>query len=325
MGDPDANQCHADPFQSEWNRDLGPDGTDLVVAPWNGECLAAQTHEQRKSGDTNRDPHETSQQQETLHVPVTLLNLLLERRQLDALFDGRQPFTMNHQPPLVSSPHLKDVGRCRRKYQTDDDEAARVLHIFGPPAVDTRDGPWRLHAAQPRFAAVRIKSRMGADVQRLLRERRYDEALEAMLDLYEHKVFRMAVAILRDAGRAEEVTQDIFLKMWRALPAYDGRASLSTWLYAIARNTCLSAVRAESYRKTSALEDVPEPSAASSAPAIDWERLLAKLPDAQRHVITLFYFEERSVTEVAAMLDLPEGTVKSQLHRARRALADMME
>jgi len=148
---------------------------------------------------------------------------------------------------------------------------------------------------------------MGADVQQLLRERRYDEALEAMLDLYEHKVFRMAVAILRDAGRAEEVTQDIFLKMWRALPDYDGRASPSTWLYAIARNTCLSVVRAESYRKTSALDDVPEPSAALSAPAIDWERLLTKLPDAQRHVITLFYFEERSVTEVAAMMGVKKG------------------
>jgi RNA polymerase sigma-70 factor (ECF subfamily) len=166
---------------------------------------------------------------------------------------------------------------------------------------------------------------MGADVQRLLHERRYDEALEAMLDLYEGKVFRMAVAMLRDAGRAEEVTQDIFVKMWRALPGYDGRASPSTWLYAIARNTCLSAVRAESYRKTSALDDVPEPSVASATPAVDWERLLSRLPDSQRHVITLFYFEERSITEVAVMLGVPEGTVKSQLHRARRALADMME
>jgi len=191
--------------------------------------------------------------------------------------------------------------------------------------LDTRDGLGWLRAAQPDVQAERIKSRMGADVQRLLHERRYDEALEAMLDLYEGKVFRMAVAMLRDAGRAEEVTQDIFVKTWRALPGYDGRASPSTWLYAIARNTCLSAVRAESYRKTSALDDVPEPSVASATPAVDWERLLSRLPDAQRHVITLFYFEERSITEVAAMLGVPEGTVKSQLHRARRALADIME
>lgn len=166
---------------------------------------------------------------------------------------------------------------------------------------------------------------MGDDVQRLLQERRYDEALEAMLDLYEEKVFRMAVAMLRDAGRAEEVTQDIFLKMWRALPAYDGRAALSTWLYAIARNTCLSAVRAESYRRTSPLDGVPEPCASAPSRTVDWDRLLARLPESQRYAVTLFYFEERSVTEVAAMLGVPVGTVKSQLHRARRALAEMME
>jgi RNA polymerase sigma-70 factor (ECF subfamily) len=197
-----------------------------------------------------------------------------------------------------------------------------------PFRLDTHDEAVGLHdrsGSQPAPPLARIKSRMGDDVQRLLHERRYDEALEAMLDLYEHKVFRLAVAILRDAGRAEEITQDVFVKMWRAFPAYDGRASLSTWLYAIARNTCLSAVRAEAYRKTSTLEGVREPSVSAPPPAVDWDRLLSRLPDAQRHAITLFYFEERSITEVAAMLGVPEGTVKSQLHRARRALADMME
>ena len=52
---------------------------------------------------------------------------------------------------------------------------------------------------------------------------------------------------------------------------------------------------------------------------------LARLPEAQREAVTLFYFEDRSVAEVARMLDLPEGTVKSHLHRARRALGEMME
>jgi RNA polymerase sigma-70 factor (ECF subfamily) len=58
---------------------------------------------------------------------------------------------------------------------------------------------------------------------------------------------------------------------------------------------------------------------------IDWEQYLARLPEMQRAVITLFYFEERNLKEVAALLDLPEGTVKSHLHRARRALGDMLE
>lgn len=89
---------------------------------------------------------------------------------------------------------------------------------------------------------------MEDEVRRLLEARQYDAALERLLDLHEKRVFRMALMMLGgDAGRAEEVTQDVFLKLWRALPGYDGRASPSTWLYAIARNTCLTAARAESY------------------------------------------------------------------------------
>jgi RNA polymerase sigma-70 factor (ECF subfamily) len=180
--------------------------------------------------------------------------------------------------------------------------------------------------SQPATPFTRIKSRMGDDVERLLQQRRYDDALEALMERYEHKVLRMAVAMLRDAGRAEEVAQDVFVKVWRAFPTYDGRAAVSTWLYAIARNTCLSAVRSESYRRTAALEEVPEPAArASERSDVEWDRYLSRLPEALRQVVMLFYFEERSISEVARMLGVAEGTVKSQLHRARRALADMME
>jgi RNA polymerase sigma-70 factor (ECF subfamily) len=171
--------------------------------------------------------------------------------------------------------------------------------------------------------------RMDHEVQQLLERRRYDEALERLLDRHEQQVFRMAVMMLRDAGRAEEVTQDIFLKLWRALPDYDGRASVSTWLYTIARNSCLSAVRAEAYRRTRPLDDAPEPAAPATnrEPALDaaLAKGLEALPEIQREVITLFYLQERSVRDVAAQLDLPEGTVKSHLHRARRALGAMLE
>ena len=93
------------------------------------------------------------------------------------------------------------------------------------------------------------------DVRDLLLERSYSKALELLLNLYETKVFRMALAVLGNPGRAEEITQDVFLKLWQALPAYDGRASPGTWLYAIARNTCLSAARSEVYRKTVPLNE----------------------------------------------------------------------
>ncbi len=168
---------------------------------------------------------------------------------------------------------------------------------------------------------------MGDDVQALLRKRRYRPAFERLLAEYEVKVFRMAVMFLRDPGRAEEVTQDIFLKLWKALPAYDGRAAPSTWLYTIARNTCLSALRSETHRKILPLDSIPEPAAVETATGGDAElaRCVERLSDVQRDAITLFYLQEKSVKEVARMLDVPEGTLKSHLHRARLALAGMMK
>jgi RNA polymerase sigma-70 factor, ECF subfamily len=166
---------------------------------------------------------------------------------------------------------------------------------------------------------------MTDEVRDLLHRRKYADALEQLLERYEKKVFRMAVMMLRDHGRAEEVTQDVFLKLWRALPSYDGRAALSTWIYTIARNTCLTALRSEAYRKTTSLDDASEPAAAGVGPIdVTLQQCLARLPEIQREVITLFYFEDRNVADVAKALDLPEGTVKSHLHRARRALGDMM-
>ena len=170
---------------------------------------------------------------------------------------------------------------------------------------------------------------MDEDIQGLLRKQRYQQAFERLLDLNEVKVFRMAVGFLRDRGRAEEVTQDIFLKLWRALPFFDGRAAPSTWLYTIARNTCLSALRAETHRRALPVESITEPAAVGEVGGsdvlqrIELERCLDRLPDIQREVITLFYLQERSVDDVARMLDIPEGTIKSHLYRARLALAAM--
>src|SRR5258708_5733663 len=156
-------------------------------------------------------------------------------------------------------------------------------------------------------------------------------AFERRVGVYGAEVFGMAVMFLKDRGRGEGATQDIFLKLWKVLPAYDGRAALSTWLYTIARNTCLSALRSEAYRKTLSFDSIAEPIAAGATGGsdalnrIELERGLERLPQVQRDVITLFYLQDRSVDEVARMLDLPEGTVKSHLHRARLALAAMIK
>ena len=165
----------------------------------------------------------------------------------------------------------------------------------------------------------------GEDVRALLVQRRYSQAFECLLDLYETKVHRMAFTFLRDRGHAEEVTQDVFVKLWKALPFYDGRASPGTWLFSIARNTCLSAVRFNSYRATVPLNEVDTTCGDINVEHVDLARCIQRLPEIQRDVIMLFYFQEQSVEDVGQMLDLPENTVKSHLRRARQGLAEMLK
>ena len=168
-----------------------------------------------------------------------------------------------------------------------------------------------------------------ARVLELVRAERRDEAIALLLPAFRRKVFGLAYSFLRDREAAEDVTQDVFIKVWRALPGFDGRASLSTWIYAIARNASLSALRAR--RPQSSLSDPevmdaveaidPAPSADAIVDRTALLRLVDQLPTKQRQVIMLFYMEEQSHEGVANMLAMPVGTVKTLLHRARARMS----
>ena len=80
--------------------------------------------------------------------------------------------------------------------------------------------------------------------------------LEGLMQRYRQKVMHLAVSIVRSEALAEDLSQTIFVKAWQALPKFDGRAALSTWLYTIARNTCLTAIERE--RRLVPLEDFAE-------------------------------------------------------------------
>ena len=168
-----------------------------------------------------------------------------------------------------------------------------------------------------------------ARLMELVRAERRDEAIALLLPAFRRKVFGLAYSFLRDREAAEDVTQDVFIKVWRALPGIDGRASVSTWIYTIARNASLSALRAR--RPQSSLSDPevmeaveatnPAPSADVLVDRAAIRRLVDQLPTKQRQVITLFYMEAQSHEEVATMLAMPVGTVKTLLHRARLRLS----
>ncbi|HEV2687197.1 MAG TPA: sigma-70 family RNA polymerase sigma factor [Bryobacteraceae bacterium] len=163
---------------------------------------------------------------------------------------------------------------------------------------------------------------MDEDIRARLEEGQYRQAFELLMPRYQHKVFRLAYSMLGNRALAEETTQDIFIRIWKALAGYRGQSSLSTWIYSVARNTCLTALKrnAASLLPLEAIR-VDSRVGGSSEHGIDWQRLLSQLPEKYRQVLVLFYMQDKSYDEVARLLDLPMGTVKTNLHRARKELA----
>jgi RNA polymerase sigma-70 factor (ECF subfamily) len=168
------------------------------------------------------------------------------------------------------------------------------------------------------------------DIVELLRGGAVETAFERVVSRYEHKVYRLCYSVLRDPDQAQDAAQESLLRVWKALPKYDQRASLSTWIYTITRNRCLTAIERRRFQ-----ESLSDPAVEleveglqARAPERDEDRgailrgLVDELPERYRSALTLYYYEERAVGEVAQMLGVPEGTIKTNLHRARALLLE---
>lgn len=185
-------------------------------------------------------------------------------------------------------------------------------------------------------SAVDSAASEDSDVVELLRTDGRERAFALLLPRYEHKIYRLCCALLRDPTQAQDAAQESLVRIWKALPGYDARASLSTWIYAITRNRCLTAL--ERRRAQAALGDgggdgdidlaeLPADSIDTHEPeerSARLRELIDLLPERYRRTLTLFYFEDRSVGEVARQLGTPEGTVKTTLFRARAALTELL-
>jgi RNA polymerase sigma-70 factor (ECF subfamily) len=157
------------------------------------------------------------------------------------------------------------------------------------------------------------------------------EAFETLYKEHGPRIFSLATRITGSREHGEDLLQEIFLRAYRELDSFKGEASIGTWLYRLALNRCLDFARsrrARMERLTAPLdaEGGHEPSTADDAPIdrIDLERAISQLPDGYREAFVLHDVEGFNHREVAAMLDITEGTARSQVFKARAKLRGLL-
>lgn len=158
------------------------------------------------------------------------------------------------------------------------------------------------------------------------------EALETLVGRWQPRLARLAWRLTAEREAAREIVQDSWLAIVRGLRRLDDPARFRTWAYRIVTNKCADWTRRRVVQRgvTKDLRDAAasanRSSATNSADEVDRIRgALAKLPDEQRAILSLHYLDEMGVREIARVLGVPEGTVKSRLYHARNGLKQALE
>lgn len=155
------------------------------------------------------------------------------------------------------------------------------------------------------------------------------DAFEVLVRRHRTRVYRIALRILGDPQDAQDVTQDVFIQVWGSLAAFLGGSAFTTWLYRITVNRSLN--HRQRRRDTLPLPEDDPPAGADPADVViarhrarATTQAIASLPPDQRAVFVLHQIEGFSYPEVAAILSLPEPTVRGRLARSRRILLDQL-
>ena len=169
-------------------------------------------------------------------------------------------------------------------------------------------------------------------------------AFDEIVELHQNRVYNLCFYALSDADEAADAAQETFIRAWRGLHNFRGESAFSTWLHRIALNVTHDAARKRGrapipFSATSPDEDEtqntaldpPDPTLGPAQIAAQHERraavrrALAALPENHRTVLILFDIQGHSYEDAAALLDLPMGTLKSRLNRARLALREQLQ
>jgi len=173
-----------------------------------------------------------------------------------------------------------------------------------------------------------VEMTRAADLDALVRRAQIGEtaAFEALYRRFAARVHTICLRLCADGGRADELTQDVFVRTWRKIDTFRWESSFETWLYRVAVNHALTTLRSD--RRRASWELLTEDPGAVAGPsrqtypgrALDLEKAIAALPPGARTVFVLHDVEGYRHGEIAKLMGLAEGTCKAQLHRARRLL-----
>lgn len=157
-----------------------------------------------------------------------------------------------------------------------------------------------------------------------------EAAFEQLYRLYVRRIYSLCCRMLAEPDWAEEVTQDIFIRAWKALGGFRSESSFFSWLYRLAVNRVLGSIKEKRRRIARvfpAEERLLERSPArrtSTEESLDLEAAIGALPERARLVFVLFEIEGYRHEEIASLLGVAEGTCKAQLHRARLLLREAL-
>jgi RNA polymerase sigma-70 factor, ECF subfamily len=192
-----------------------------------------------------------------------------------------------------------------------------------------------MHICQLTSAIAKLTPKSLSDHELLVAISTRDQrAMEELFDRYEKPVYRFVLRAFKDEGLAEDVTAETFCEVWRAAAAtFRGQARVSTWLLAIARNLAISARRRRSEQSMDETDavgiedaaDNPEVTAAKRQRDAIIAHCLKSLAPGHRELIDLFYFQDKSVAEVAELTGVPVNTVKTRMFRARNLLGELLK
>jgi len=162
------------------------------------------------------------------------------------------------------------------------------------------------------------------------------EAFATLVERYTPRVFAIARNVLGSAVDAEDVTQDVFFKVYRKLGSFEKRAAFSTWLYRVTINASTDFIKKRRQEKAASMEDMgrlpledPDASPETHLGRKDLRRqirsAMAELPEKFRTILVLRELEELSYGEIAEILQVSKGTVESRIFRARARLRERLE